>query len=662
MRVLVAVILLLLRAVAVAQEQERWNDYMEEMAAGDGGEEASWDGIHDVLSYYADNPIDINTATREELEQLPFLTDDQIEQICEYVYRYGPLRTPGELAMLDALDSRRRKLLGCFITVGEGRDDRFPTLREIAGGGHGSLVATADVPFYERRGDRSGYAGYKYKHWLRCDFKYSDRLRIGLTASQDAGEPFFAAPNRAGYDYYSVCLLARRLGPLETLAVGRYRVSAGMGLVVNTSTGFGKTAALGSLGRGTEGIRPHLSRSEEGYMQGVAATARLSGRLTATAFLSYRALDATLNADGSAATLITSGYHRTLKEIEKKNNTHAATAGAAVRYVSGRFHAGITAVATRLDRRLSPDLSAVYRRYYPAGTDFLNVGISYGYTGRRLSFSGETATDRHGAMATMNRLGLTLSSSLSLMLLQRFYSYRYTALHASCFSDGGRVQNESGACLGAEWRPSARVRLSAYTDLARFVWPRYRVSGPSLSSDNMVSLTVTRRRWTLSGRYRLRLRQRDNAGKTALMTVADHRSRIAATCSLPCGLTATSQAQMALCDAGGRSFGWMISQSASFAAGRFNLGATAGYFDTDGYDSQVYLYERAAMYTFSCPAYYGHGLRYALTARADLSSRIMLMARLGVTDYFDRTSIGSGYQTVSASSVADMEMQMKVAF
>lgn len=662
MRLLAAVVLLLFHTAAAAQERERWSDYLEELTAVEDGGEALWDGIHDVLSYYADNPIDLNTVTREELEQLPFLTDGQIEQICEYVYRYGPVRTVGELAMIESLDSRRRKLLECFVRVGQGRDDRFPAPREIVGGGRSSLLATAKVPFYDRRGDRNGYAGYKYKHWLRYDFAFSDRLRVGLTASQDAGEPFFAAPNRMGYDYYSFCLLARRLGPVETLAVGRYRLSAGMGLVVNTSTGFGKTAVLGSLGRGTTGLRPHLSRSEEGYMQGAAATVRLSDRLVSTVFLSYRALDATLNADGSAATLITSGYHRTPKEIEKKDNTHAATAGMAVRYASGGFHVGVTAVYTRLDRPLRPNVTAVYRRHYPAGSDFMNVGVSYGYTGRRLSVRGETAADRHGAVATLNRVCLSTSADFSVVLLQRFYSYRYTSLHAGSFSDGGRVQNESGAYLGAEWRPSSRVWLSAYTDLARFAWPRYRVSGASVSSDNMAAVSVTGRRWTFTGRYRLRLRQRDNKDKTALMTVADHRARIAATVTLPCGLTATTQAQAVLNDAAGHSFGWMISQSAVCRLGRVTLGATAGYFATDSYDSRVYLYERAPLYTFSCPAYYGHGLRCSMTARADVGRRLMIMARLGVTDYFDRSSIGSGYQTVDASSMTDMEVQMRVRF
>jgi len=35
---------------------------------------------------------------------------------------------------------------------------------------------------------------------------------------------------------------------------------------------------------------------------------------------------------------------------------------------------------------------------------------------------------------------------------------------------------------------------------------------------------------------------------------------------------------------------------------------------------------------------------------------------VGVTDYFDRTSIGSGYQQVDASSLTDLDLQLRWKF
>ena len=70
----------------------------------------------------------------------------------------------------------------------------------------------------------------------------------------------------------------------------------------------------------------------------------MTKRLTASVFASYRPLDATLNRDGTAATIVYNGYHRTIGEMEKKNNTRATTAGANVRYAANGFHAGATLV------------------------------------------------------------------------------------------------------------------------------------------------------------------------------------------------------------------------------------------------------------------------------------------------------------------------------
>ena len=214
-----------------------------------------------------------------------------------------------------------------------------------------------------------------------------------------------------------------------------------MGLVLNNSFGLGKLATLQNLGRSTNTIRAHSSRSQSDYFQGAAMSYRLSKQLTATAFVSYRPMDATLNKQGDAQTLVTDGYHRTPTEMAKKNNTHAAAFGGRVGSRLGRFRLGATAVYTHLDRRLSPDTKTLYRRYYAQGNDFLNFSVDYGYASRRLCLSGETAMNRQGAVATINSMSLLLADGLSLMVLQRYYSYRYTSLYAHSFSEGSRVQN-----------------------------------------------------------------------------------------------------------------------------------------------------------------------------------------------------------------------------
>ena len=58
--------------------------------------------------------------------------------------------------------------------------------------------------------------------------------------------------------------------------------------------------------------------------------------------------------------------------------------------------------------------------------------------------------------------------------------------------------------------------------------------------------------------------------------------------------------------------------------------------------------------------FYGEGIRYWLMLRAGLGRVLMLTAKIGVTDYFDRSSTGSGYQQVEGSSLTDLDLQVRI--
>ena len=105
----------------------------------------------------------------------------------------------------------------------------------------------------------------------------------------------------------------------------------------------------------------------------------------------------------------------------------------------------------------------------------------------------------------------------------------------------------------------------------------------------------------------------------------------------------------------------MLSQNVSVRLEKlFNAIMSCGYFDTDDYDSRVYAYERGMRYSFYSPAYYGNGVRAALFAVSDFSNNITVTAKVGVTKYFDRDKIGSGYQEIDGSSATDLELQLRL--
>ena len=494
MRLTLLIVTLFLLPIVVEVQGQTWQQVYDEMMAIDDDEEGG-EQLHDsyeLMEQLAAHPLDLNDVTREDLEQLPFLSSMQVMDIMEYLDRFGPMRSLGELRMIRSLDRQQLALLPFFVFV-TGEADQYkpvrPPLDSLLHRGKSTLWASLRIPTYQRAGDKNGYLGYAYRHSLRYEWSSGRYLRLGLMGAQDAGEPFFADKNRWGYDFYSYYLQVMKLGCLDNLIVGKYKVAAGMGLVLGQSFRLGKLATLQSMGRSVSTLRPHSSRSEVDYFQGAAATLRLQKHLLWSAFVSRRPIDATLTSDGAAQTLITSGYHRTPSEMDKKYNTRLTSAGTHLAYHHGAVRWGATAVTTQLDRPLQPQRETLFRRHYPHGRHFLNMSMDYGYTHHRFAFSGETALDGHAHLATIHTLSLKPSSRLGLTAIQRFYSYRYTTLHGHSFGEGTSVQNESGIYLGATWKAMAHLQLQGYADYAYFPWARYQVSQASHAWDFLLQAT-----------------------------------------------------------------------------------------------------------------------------------------------------------------------------
>ena len=618
------------------------------------------------LAEVAASPINLNQTTREELEALPFLSDTQVEQIVEYVYRYAPIRSIGELKMIASLDFHTRQLLEHFVYVGPEKARRvWPKLSDVSKYGRHRLVASGKIPLYSRKGDiasdSSGYLGYKYRHDIRYQFNYNDRIKFGVTAAQDAGEPFFSDKNRMGYDHYSYYLQLRHMGRLEELNLGMYRVQMGMGLVMNTAFSLGKLATLQSMGRTTHMLTAHASRSQSDYLQGLATTVRIADHWRLTAFASYRALDATLNEDGTARTLLRDGYHRTQTELGKKNNTHETDFGGSIGYRQGTFHANLNMVYTRLNRQLIPQ-QVLYKRYAASGTDFTNASVDYGYNTSRWGVSGETAVNGQGALATINTVNWRATDALTLMLLHRYYDKRYTALHANSFGEGSGVQNEHGAYLGAKWQPTKAWLLQGYADYAHFSHPRYLVSIPSDAFDALLSACYSGRKWTVEGRYRMRIRQRDDSEKRRLVNLPEHRLRLRATITLSPQWSLQTQADAVRTWADNDwQQGVMLGQHATWQWRWLKMDGHIGWFRTDSYDARLYQYERSVQYDFSFPAYYGHGLRHSVMLQAGVGQRLTAIIKYGTTNYFDRSTIGSGLQQIAQSSMTDILLQLRIS-
>lgn len=684
-------------ADSIRLEGYDWQQYLTEFFENSDEAAASMEEAYGHLTELVQQPLDINTADIDQLMLIPGLTIDHISDILQYRTRYGRFRSTDELNMIPGIPSDLRRFLQCFVEVADGSSHPWYSrkgLRDALRNTHHSITATASIPTYYRAGDRGAtaesslgsnryankYLGDPVAHSLRYSLSIGSSIKLNLNGGKRAAEPFFADRNTMGYDAYAYNLTIKNLGCFRNIIAGTFRAQFGMGLVLNNHFTLGKQAMLSGIGRLTNSFSPHSGTSDSKHLRGIATTVAL-GRFTLDAFLSHRYIDATLNADSTISTILTSPYHRTATDMAKKNNSSQTTMGAHVAYrlrTKGGLDASLGAsfVNTSLSRSINPVFSKadtisdskLYRRYNATGKRFWNASIDYRLRWKDLTFSGETATGDSRSIATVNALSLRTKGHLTLMALQRFYAYQYYALYGSCFSEGGSVQNESGIYLGAQWKPLKRLSIDAYTDFAYFPWLRYGVSCSSNAWDNSIAATYTpNKRWTLAVRYHVKSKQTDvtltdaEGSKTKrLLYRTSHRLRLSATLKNH-RWDAKSQLEGCLMSSDEQSNGFIVSQSVGCKISPiWSVSASGAWFCTDDYDSRLYTYERGMRYSFGYTSYYGRGIRASMLLRCAPKRWIELNLKAGHTRYFDRNTIGTAERQIFSNNQTDIDLQVKI--
>ena len=106
-----------LTAIIPTMAQDDWQRIYEELLE-EGGEEttaAQQELLFEELSHLYAHPLNINTATAEELGKLPFLNPSHIQAIHRYIQYNGELLSTGELLLIDSIDYHTRHLLRHFV-------------------------------------------------------------------------------------------------------------------------------------------------------------------------------------------------------------------------------------------------------------------------------------------------------------------------------------------------------------------------------------------------------------------------------------------------------------------------------------------------------------------------------------------------------------------
>ena len=630
----------------------------------------NWENELEELSNRLQEPVNLNSATREQLEQFPFLSDIQIEHLLAYIYIHGQMETIYELQLVEELDRQTIQYLLPFVCIKAINNEpafRWKTMLKDAGRyGKNEVLTRLDIPFYKRKGYEHTYLGPSVYNSVKYTFRYRDQLYAGGVAEKDAGEPFAALHNSYGYDYYSFYLLLQNCGRLKSLAVGNYRLSFGQGLVMSTDYLMGKTIYASSFNNRSTGIKRHSSTDEYNYFRGVATTVALTKRLSVSAFYSHRNMDGVVT-DGEITSVYKTGLHRSRKEADKKNLLTSQLTGGNVSYQQNHIRLGITGVYYVFNRPYEPELTG-YSKYNIHGNHFYNLGIDYAYRWRRFSFQGETAIGKQG-WASLNRLQYSPVQDIQFMLIHRFYSYDYWAMYAHSFGEGSTVQNEQGYYVGLETTPFSHWRFFVSFDLFSFPWKKYRINKPSRGTDGLIQATFTpRTNLSMYLKYRYKQKERDLTGSKGTLTlpIFHHQLRYRLNYSLNDVFSSRTTLDYNHFHSQDRAAtkGYQVTQmiSSQLPWTRLFADVQGSYFSTDDYDSRVYVSEKGLLYTFYTPSFQGRGFRCAVRLRYEPNEHWMFITKFGETVYLDRNEIGSGNDLIFGNKKADVQMQLRIKF
>lgn len=654
----------------------------EQLITNDEDNAYQWENLFEELSDLKENPLNINSATKEQLERFPFLNSQLIENILYYLYKYGAMVSINELMVVEDMDLATFRLLKPFITCQPLEEKTHtPTLKSILKYGKQELSARMDIPLYTRAGyqpftsdyikenPNKRYLGPSFYHNLRYKFRYTDKVYIGFTAEKDPGEPFFAGNNKKGYDYYSPYFYIRDFGKIRALALGNYRLNYGYGLVMNTDFNMGKTTALNTLLNRESGIKKHSSTDEYNYFQGIAGSIQLSEHFTADAFYSYRQMDGIVD-NRFITSLKEDGYHRIPRDYEKKNSLTNQLIGSNIQYNGKNFELGLTAVYNFFNKVLNPTYRP-YNKYYPRGSDFFNLGANYKFFLKKLTWMGEVAMDKDRRMAMLNTLRYRPKANFQLIAMHRFYDVAYQSMYARSVGEGSMVQNESGFYLGMEADELWYFKLTAYIDFFYFPWKKYQMTkNGTRGIDGVIQLDYSpNHELDMFIRYRYKNKFKDyNPAEGDKITVPyiQQKGRYQLTYSPNDELVLKTTADVVhnAYQHKDPSKGFLIKQSIGYKFPKLplQLDASVAWFKTDDYASRITVYEKSLLYSFSMPSFYGEGERFSFNTRYELNKHIVLQGKYACTHYRDREVISSGLEQIEGNLKSDLYFQVQFKF
>jgi hypothetical protein len=649
-------------------------EYLENFVA-----DADYSDLEQTLINYNKKPLSLNTATDKQLSDLLFLSDKQVNDILEYRIKFKGYRTIYELAAIPSIDSMTLARLKYFSSTEENPVKQQLKPLQFVTRGVNRLNVKYQQNLEEEKGyktDTSGshYLGSPYRLMIRYDHQISDKVSYGFIAEKDPGEELFKGSQKNGFDFYSGHFYIAGDKWIKQLVIGDYHANFGQGLAFYSGMSFGKSANASGLFRYSPGLRPSLSTNESNFLRGIGITTAYKN-IRLTTFFSHRSMDGrgvntdSFNFEENYFTSLTStGYHRTVTEIAKKNNLTETLAGAHLKAGFSKVDIGFTAVGGKFSVPLLAS-DQLYKLYAFEGSSFLNFGTDYSYTFKNYHLFGELGFDGK-TFANITGLNIDLNSRMSASILYRNYPKEYQAVYANAFRENSTTQNEQGIYVSFNILPAKNWTINMYLDHFYFPWVKYGTDAPSKGLDYLVDITCRpSSRLSLNGRVRYKYHEMNAPENTTsinyLTSAEQYNFRLSLAYNVSRSISLVTRAEYNKYSSNNIAVdGLMFYQDLKFTflSEKLKISMRYAFVNSANYETRFYTFENDMPYSFSISSLYDKSLRYYLLAEYELKEYLSFWLKLSQTDYLDKNSIGSGLSEIDGNKKTEVKFMLQVEF
>jgi len=618
----------------------------------------SEDELINSYDYFLNNPLDLNTCSKEQLMQIQFLTVTQINSFLDYRNQQVLLLHVFELQVIPDWDLSTCRKIEQFVTV-NAHKNRAMGLKNsfILCRVEGTLEKAQG---FNSEGKSNAYQGDRLKELIKIKNSSHSFITLGFIGQKDAGE-------KSLLDFYSAYVDITPQKHVQKLIIGDYSIQWGQGLLQAGGFNLGKNyESIKATQKFHLGGIPYSSSAESSFNRGIFISKMLNPVINSQFFISSKMLDgktSVYNGQTGFKTIDMDGYHRNTNEIANQHTINEKKIG--------------SSLEVRLSKTTMLQLNGVLTQYsipkIPSGIDyklnewngnkFLIWSISQTSFINNKRVINEIAFQNQ-KLSIIHGIALPTSKKQDFSYLFRYFSNGFYNPDGKALGENTRNENEIGLFIGHQFQISKRKKLSSYVDIFYFPEIKYQVSSPHTYG------------WEVLNRYQM---ERKNAfklfnqfkwtSKEEDFTLRKNEKTIQRTHDVQESVDIIFLGKKwiqwhnrmmlhALFKKNTSYLGLMLLQDITFNLRKFEVKTRLAYTKTPNYDTRLYAFEPGLPYSFNLLSYSGHSFRLATTIEIPLSKELSFASKIGRTVYFDKNEIGSGTDVIQSNHKTDLSFQL----